>query len=82
MNPISPEQASAWCRGRWHPRRPSGPLRALGVDSRRAGPGDLFFALKGERADGHDFLAAVSAAGAGAVVREDFPVGKLPADGG
>ena len=82
MNPISPEQAAAWCRGRWHPRSPSGPLRALGVDSRRAGPGDLFFALRGERADGHDFLAAVSAAGAGAVVREDFPVGKLPGDGG
>jgi UDP-N-acetylmuramoyl-tripeptide--D-alanyl-D-alanine ligase len=81
MNPISPEQVAAWCRGRWHPRAPSEPLRALDVDSRRSEPGRLFFALKGEKADGHDFLAAVSAAGACAAVRRDFPAEKLPADG-
>jgi UDP-N-acetylmuramoyl-tripeptide--D-alanyl-D-alanine ligase len=81
MNPISPDQAAGWCRGQWHPRRPAEPLRAVGVDSRRAEPGSLFFALKGERADGHDFLAAVSAAGACAAVREDFPAEKLPAAG-
>ena len=80
MNPISPEQAAAWGRGRWHPRTPPGPLRALGVDSRRAGAGSLFFALKGEKADGHDFLAAVAAAGACAVVRADVPESRLPAD--
>ena len=34
------------------------------MDSRAAGPGCLFFALKGERTDGHDFLGAVAAAGA------------------
>lgn len=60
---------------------PSEPLRALGVDSRQAKPGHLFFALKGEKADGHDFLAAVAAAGACAVVREDFPLENLPAGG-
>jgi UDP-N-acetylmuramoyl-tripeptide--D-alanyl-D-alanine ligase len=39
------------------------------VDSREARPGDLFFALRGERADGHDFVRAAFAAGAsGAVV--------------
>lgn len=81
MNPISPEQAATWCRGRWHPQTPPGPLCALGVDSRRAGPGHLFFALKGEKADGHAFLAAVSAAGACAVVREDFPAERLPPGG-
>ena len=81
MNPITPEQAAAWCRGEWHPRTPAEPLRALCVDSRRSEPGRLFFALKGERADGHDFLGAVAAAGAGAVVRRDFPVEQLPAAG-
>ena len=60
---------------------PSGPVSALCVDSRRAQPGHLFFALKGEKADGHDFLAPVSAAGACAVVRADFPAEKLPAAG-
>ncbi len=39
------------------------------VDSRTIRPGELFFALKGPRYDGHDFVAAALAAGAcGAVV--------------
>jgi UDP-N-acetylmuramoyl-tripeptide--D-alanyl-D-alanine ligase len=38
------------------------------IDSRRAGPGALFAAVPGERADGHDFAAAAVAAGAVAVL--------------
>lgn len=38
------------------------------IDSREAGPGALFVALPGERADGHDFAAAAVAAGAAAVL--------------
>jgi UDP-N-acetylmuramoyl-tripeptide--D-alanyl-D-alanine ligase len=39
------------------------------IDSREARAGDLFFALRGEREDGHDFVRAAFAAGAaGAVV--------------
>ena len=38
------------------------------IDSRQAGPGSLFAALPGERADGHDFAAAAVAAGAVAVL--------------
>lgn len=38
------------------------------IDSRRAGPGGLFAAVAGERADGHDFAAAAIAAGAVAVL--------------
>ncbi len=37
-------------------------------DSRRVGPGDLFLAVAGEHADGHDFAAAAIAAGAVAVI--------------
>ena len=33
------------------------------IDSRRAGPGGLFAALPGERADGHDYAPAAVAAG-------------------
>ncbi|MFZ5870799.1 MAG: UDP-N-acetylmuramoyl-tripeptide--D-alanyl-D-alanine ligase, partial [Actinomycetota bacterium] len=40
------------------------------VDSRDAGPGALFVALPGERADGHDFAAAAVEAGAVAVLAE------------
>jgi UDP-N-acetylmuramoyl-tripeptide--D-alanyl-D-alanine ligase len=40
------------------------------TDSRQAQAGDLFFAIKGERFDGHDFVNQVAAAGATAVVVE------------
>ena len=38
------------------------------IDSRRAGPGGLFAAVAGERADGHDFAADAIGAGAVAVL--------------
>ena len=38
------------------------------IDSRQAGPGSLFAALPGSRADGHDFAPAAVAAGAAAVL--------------
>ncbi|MEV5575212.1 UDP-N-acetylmuramoyl-tripeptide--D-alanyl-D-alanine ligase [Spirillospora sp. NPDC052269] len=38
------------------------------IDSREAGPGALFVALPGERADGHDFAPAALAGGASAVL--------------
>jgi len=47
---------------------------ALGysIDSRTVQPDELFFAVKGERFDGHDFVEqALSAGAAGAVVRKD-----------
>ncbi|TDC69093.1 UDP-N-acetylmuramoyl-tripeptide--D-alanyl-D-alanine ligase [Actinomadura sp. GC306] len=40
------------------------------IDSRAAAPGTLFAALKGERADGHDFASAALAAGAAAVLAQ------------
>ena len=42
------------------------------IDSRTIQPGELFFAVKGDRLDGHDFLAQAFARGAiAAVVRSD-----------
>lgn len=38
------------------------------TDSRSAGPGALFIALKGERSDGHDFVRMAADAGASAVL--------------
>jgi UDP-N-acetylmuramoyl-tripeptide--D-alanyl-D-alanine ligase len=38
------------------------------TDSRAAQAGDLFFAIKGEKFDGHDFIAEVAAKGVAAVV--------------
>ena len=37
-------------------------------DSRRAGPGACFVAIRGERADGHEYIAQAVAAGAAAIV--------------
>ncbi len=39
----------------------------LHYDSRRVGPGSLFFALEGEHSDGHDFVGQALAGGAAAV---------------
>ena len=38
------------------------------IDSRTIAPGDLFAAIRGERFDGHDFVAAARAAGAAGVL--------------
>ncbi len=48
----------------------SSELEATGysIDSRTIGAGDLFFAVKGERVDGHDYVAAALANGAVAAV--------------
>lgn len=47
-------------------------------DSRRVRPGDLFVAIKGERCDGHDYLADAIGRGCAAVISErllpDLPV--------
>ena len=54
--------------------RPLGPFAVSGAacDSRRVQPGDVFVALTGSRANGHDFLGEAFARGAvGAIVSRD-----------
>lgn len=47
-------------------------VEAYSIDSRTIAPGQLFFAVKGERLDGHDYVEQALAKGAvGAVVRKD-----------
>ncbi|MGH9533305.1 MAG: UDP-N-acetylmuramoyl-tripeptide--D-alanyl-D-alanine ligase [Terriglobales bacterium] len=47
----------------------AGRVEGYSIDSRTVRPGDLFFALPGERVDGHDFvLSALGTGAAGAVV--------------
>ena len=59
-------------------RRGSGdtPIQRVCTDSRQAQAGDLYFAIKGERFDGHDFLHEVAARGVAGVVVESQ---KIPA---
>src|ERR1700704_6401518 len=54
----------------------AGPLPAsvsgISIDSRTIAPGEAFFAIVGDNRDGHDFVTAALAAGAGlAVVAAD-----------
>ena len=43
-------------------------VRGLAYDSRKVSAGEIFFAVPGEKADGHDFIAEVVRRGAAAVV--------------
>jgi UDP-N-acetylmuramoyl-L-alanyl-D-glutamate--2,6-diaminopimelate ligase len=61
-------------------RRGALPGLAHGItdDSRRAGPGALFIAVRGAALDGHDFLAAAEERGAVAALVEDASRTTLP----
>jgi len=77
--PIAEAAGGRLVRG--EPGRP-GPDRAV-VDSRNAGPGDLFVGLPGERADGGDYARAVLEAGAwGVIVGEGHAAATATADAG
>src|SRR5512146_430108 len=58
----------------------AGAIRVAGysIDSRTAGEGDLFFAVRGERLDGHDYIASALARGAVAAVVSRARVAGLP----
>ena len=58
---------------------PGLPGTGVAIDSRNVKPGDLFIALPGSRADGHDFLEAAANAGASrfVVVNTGMVVSKL-----
>jgi UDP-N-acetylmuramoyl-tripeptide--D-alanyl-D-alanine ligase len=45
-------------------------IERVSTDTRELEPGDLFVALRGERFDGHDFLAGAASGGARALVTE------------
>ena len=61
---------------------PKAMVKNVCIDSRKARPGDVFFAIKGEKFDGHDFLNEVAEKKVVAVVIEEkkVPV-KLPGCG-
>ncbi|MEA3534460.1 UDP-N-acetylmuramoylalanyl-D-glutamyl-2,6-diaminopimelate--D-alanyl-D-alanine ligase [Rhizobium sp. CC-YZS058] len=53
-------------------------INGISIDSRSLGKGDAFFAIKGDRVDGHDFAGIALANGASLLVVSE---GKLPALG-
>ncbi|MBN2003230.1 MAG: UDP-N-acetylmuramoyl-tripeptide--D-alanyl-D-alanine ligase [Anaerolineae bacterium] len=60
--------------GGWHPEGMEMPVCPI-LDSRKAGPGTVFCAFKGEQVDGHDYVADAFARGAvAALVDRDVAV--------
>jgi UDP-N-acetylmuramoyl-tripeptide--D-alanyl-D-alanine ligase len=59
-----------------------GSITGTSIDSRTVAPGEAFFAIKGDRFDGHDFVAKAFAAGAAAAVVARERVAGLGAVGG
>ena len=52
-------------------------VKAVSTDSRTVKAGDLFFAIKGEKFDAHDFVAEVAAKGVASIIVEKAKVGAL-----
>ncbi len=74
----SPSSAALPEKAPWAQAVPTG----CRTDSREVKPGNLFFCLKGERADGHDFALHAARAGAVAIIAERNPFMGLPAGTG
>ena len=53
-------------------------VQGYSIDSRTVGPGQLFFAVKGERLDGHDFVEQALEKGAVAAVVSRNQLGRYP----
>jgi UDP-N-acetylmuramoyl-L-alanyl-D-glutamate--2,6-diaminopimelate ligase len=57
---------------------PDVPVSSLTLDSRQAGPGYLFCALRGTATDGHQFIGKAVSQGAAVVVCEELPTELSP----
>jgi len=56
---------------------PARPARGISIDTRSLRPDDLFFAIRGDRTDGHDYVAAAFAKGAMAAVVDEAHADRL-----
>ena len=63
---FDPEKLSRWTGGRW--TAPGARVSGFATDTRELRRGQMFVALKTEKRDGHTFLGAAQAAGAGAAL--------------
>ena len=69
MNATPLSKIAAWAGGRLVGGDPARTITDVTSDSRSLKPGDLFVAIRGEKFDGHDFLADAARLGAaGAIV--------------
>ena len=67
MPTFAPAQLATWTGGRWT-AQPKAELTGFTMDTRQLRAGQVFVALKTDKRDGHEFLAAAQAAGASAAL--------------
>lgn len=72
MKPITLSEVARACGGELH-GDPGLQIKSIVTDSRKAGEGSLFAAIKGARADGHKFIPAVAEQGAVCALCEEAP---------
>ena len=70
MKELTLGQIAAWCGAKTPDGAQTLAIRGVESDSRAIAPGYLFIALKGEHADGHDYIAAAEKNGAVAAIVE------------
>ncbi len=75
----TPDALEAATGGRWIGARR--PVSGASIDTRTLGDGDLFFAIRGEARDGHDFVAQALQKGAAAAVVNEEKADALSAAG-
>lgn len=84
MKPISCTRLAEIIKARMHASSAQDKTRAcqsVSIDTRTIEPGGCFFAIRGERFDGHDFIDQAFAQGALCCVVEQIPDGALPTQG-
>jgi UDP-N-acetylmuramoyl-tripeptide--D-alanyl-D-alanine ligase len=79
--PLTAASVAEAMRGRLVAGRADREIPGFSIDSRTLTAGDLFFAIRGERFDGHRFVAAAFEAGACGVVVSD-PAAVVPGGAG
>ena len=79
MIPLSAAQISEILSAQTISGNPDKVAESVTIDSRTTSDGDCFFAIIGERLDGHDFACQAMSAGAGIVVAER-PIHAIGAD--
>lgn len=78
---LTLEQIADWCSGELHAPDTNRVAKGYSIDSRTLAAGDLFFAVRGERMDGHNFIDAAYERGAvAAVVSRDWARNRVPAN--
>ena len=77
MDATSFDKITQWAGGKLAAGDPQGAVTAVCTDSRSLKAGDLFVALRGDKFDGHTFVAEASKRGAAGAMVEEFPA-ELP----